>query len=385
MKMLRSSHLRWRSRLESLCIPVGALLVALLLFGGLCALEGYNPLAVYGAIYQAAFGSWFAWQNTLLRAAPLMLSALCTVLPARLGLIVIGNEGALVLGGLFAAITGIQLAAAPTSLGLLAMALAGIIAGGLWIMLIGALRHFRGVNETISSLLMNYLAIAFLSHMVEGPWRDPSSLNQPSTFPIPDALRLGNLPPSRVHYGLLYGLAACAIAHLLIQRTTFGFAVRTAGGNRRAARIVGLATGKLTLAISFLAGSCAGLAGMVEVAAVHGRANGALHANYGYTSILVAFVAKQNSLTVILVAILLGGILASGSFLQRALEMPDATVMVLQGLIFIVILYSESLYGQIPWLQEPQPVDDDLPRSSHSPVLAPATLTPPSPSGDLHR
>lgn len=384
--MLWSIHLRqrWRSRLESLCIPIGALLVALLLFGGLCALEGYNPLAVYSAIYQAAFGSWFAWQNTLLRAAPLMLSALCTVLPARLGLIVIGNEGALVLGGLLAAMTGVWLASAPPTVGLLAMALAGILTGGLWIMLIGALRHFRGVNETISSLLMNYLAIAFLSHMVEGPWRDPSSLNQPSTFPLPDTLRLGNLPPSRVHYGLLYGLVACAIAHLLIQRTTFGFAVRTVGGNRRAARIVGLATGRLTLIICFLAGSCAGLAGMVEVAAVHGRANGALHANYGYSSILVAFVAKQNPLTVVLVAILLGGILASGSLLQRALEMPDATVMVLQGLIFLVILYSESLYGQIAWLQEPRQVDDDLPRVNPPPVLSSATATPPSSSpGDL--
>jgi simple sugar transport system permease protein len=378
---------RWRSRLESLCIPIGALVVALLLFGCLCALEGYNPLAVYSAIYQAAFGSWFAWQNTLLRAAPLMLSALCTVLPARLGLIVIGNEGALVLGGLFAAVTGVQLGTAPPAFALLAMAFVGLITGGLWIMLIGALRHFRGVNETISSLLMNYLAIAFLSHMVEGPWRDPSSLNQPSTFPLPDALQMGSLPQSRIHYGLLYGIVACVIAHLLIQRTTFGFAVRTIGGNRRAARIVGLATGKLTLAICFLAGSCAGLAGMVEVTAVHGRANGALHANYGYSSILVAFVAKQNSITVVLVAILLGGILASGSFLQRALEMPDATVMVLQGLIFLVILYSESLYGQIPWLQEPLQIDDDIPRVSHPPVLTSASVTaPPSPPsrGDIH-
>lgn len=369
---------RWRSLLEQLLIPAGAVVVALLLFGGLCALEGHNPLAVYASIYRAAFGSWFAWQNTLVRSAPLMLCALCTVLPARLGLIVIGNEGALVLGGLLAAVTGLALAQMPPTLGLLTMALVGMATGGLWIMLIGALRHFRGVNETISSLLLNYVAIAFLSHMVEGPWRDPSSLNQPSTYPLPTTLSLGSFPASRIHYGLLYGLLACAIAQVLIQRTTFGFAVRTVGGNRRAARMVGLSPGKLTLVICFLAGSCAGLAGMVEVAAVHGRASGTLHANYGYASILVAFVAKQSPLAVALVSILLGGILASGSLLQRAHGMPDATVMVLQGLIFLAILYSESLYGQIPWFQEQQQVGEN-------PVaIVPAHPQTPQPSGELH-
>ena len=371
---------QWRSLLEQLLIPAGAVVVALLLFGGLCALEGHNPLAIYASIYRAAFGSWFAWQNTLVRSAPLMLSALCTVLPARLGLIVIGNEGALVLGGLVAAVTGLALAQLPSTLGLLAMALAGMATGGLWIMLIGALRHFRGVNETISSLLLNYVAIAFLNHMVEGPWRDPSSLNQPSTYPLPTTLSLGSFPASRIHYGLLYGLLACAIAHVLIQRTTFGFAVRAVGGNRRAARLVGLSPGRLTLMICFLAGSCAGLAGMVEVAAVHGRANGTLYSNYGYASILVAFVAKQSPLAVVLVSMLLGGILASGSLLQRAHDMPDATVMVLQGLIFLVILYSESFYGQIPWFQEQHQDDDDRAAIAPTDPLPPA----PQPSGELH-
>lgn len=349
----------WRSILESVCIPMGAIAVALFLFGGFCAIQGYNPFAIYASIYKAAFASWFSWQNTLIRSAPLMLSALCTVLPARLGLIIIGNEGALVLGGLMAAVTGLGMANAPPAVALTAMAIAGIGVGGLWIMLIGALRHYRGVNETISSLLLNYVAIAFLNHMVEGPWRDPTSLNQPSTYPLIEALQLGDFPGSRIHYGLIYGLIACAIAYFLIQRTTFGFAVRTVGGNIRAARIAGLAVGKLTLAVCFLAGSCAGLAGMVEVAAVHGRANGALHSNYGYTGILVAFVAKQNPLAVILVSTLLGGILASGSILQRSHNMPDATVLVFQGLIFLVILYSESLYGQLPWFREPIIEDEE--------------------------
>lgn len=332
--------------LEGICLPLGAVLVSLILFGIFCAIAGADPLAVYGSIYKAAFGSWSAWQNTLLRASPLMLSALCTALPARLGLIIIGNEGALVMGGLGATAMGLAISTAPPTVVQIAMALAGMVAGGLWIGAVGALKHYRAVNETISSLLMNYIAIAILNHLVNGPMKDPSSLNKPSSFPIAEINMLGNLPGTRVHYGLLYGLIACAIAYFLIQRTTFGFAARTAGGNIRAAKIAGLPVGKLTMAICFLGGSCAGLAGMIEVAAVHGRANESLNSNYGYGGILVAFIARHNPLAAALVSILLGGILASGGILQRSHNLPDATVLVFQGLVFLVVLFSESLYGK---------------------------------------
>lgn len=350
--MLTSSQ--WRRTAESIFIPIGALIFSLILFGLFCAAAGANPFAVYTAIYKAAFGSWFAFQNTLIRAAPLMLTSLCTALPARLGLVIIGNEGALVVGGIAAIATGLSVASAPPTVVQITMAIASLIAGGVWIGIVGALRHYRAVNETISSLLMNYIAIALLNHLVGGPMRDPSSLNKPSSYPLPEIDKLGTLPFTRVHYGLLYGIIACIIAYFLIQHTTFGFAARTAGGNVKAARIAGLPVGKLTVAICFLAGSCAGLAGMVEVAAVHGRANESLNANYGYAGILVAFIARYNPIAASVVAILLGGILASGSILQRQLGLPDATVYVFQGLVFLVVLYSESLYGRFAIFKEPE-------------------------------
>ncbi|NEP18155.1 MAG: ABC transporter permease [Leptolyngbya sp. SIO4C1] len=347
-----SRFLPWRRSLEALFLPVAALAVALVLFGIFCTLAGANPFAVYGSIYQAAFGRWSAWQNTLIRAAPLMLTALCTALPARLGLVIIGNEGALVMGGLAAIAAGLSLGTAlPPLLVQAIMALAGATAGGLWIMLAGALRHYRGVNETISSLLLNYIAIAFLNHLVEGPMRDASFVTKPSSAALDPANWLGTLPGTRIHFGLLYGLVICLVAYLLIQRTTFGFAARTAGGNIRAARIAGLPVGKLTLAICFLGGSAAGLAGMVEVAAVQKRINESLVSNYGYAGILVAFVSRHNPLATILVAILLGGILASGGILQRSHSLPDATVLVFQGIVFLCVLYSDSLYGKLSWFQ----------------------------------
>ena len=336
---------------EYIVIPVLALAGSLLLFGIFVALFGKNPLDLYFYMYQGAFGTWFSWQNTLTRAAPLILTALCMALPAQLGMVIIGGEGALLLGAL--ASTGVALSmqwASPLPVQL-AMAATGMIAGGLWIMLLGALRQYRGVNETISSLLLVYIALAILNHLVEGLMRDPTSPNKPSTREIGAANMIGSIPGTDVHWGLVFGLIAAIASYILIYHTTFGFAARVAGGNIRAAKIVGLSVGKLILTICFLAGASAGLAGMVEVAAVQGRTNANLAAGYGFTGILVAFLARQNPLAIIPVAVLLGGISASGGLLQRRLGLPDASVLVLQGIIFVFVLASDALYGRIGFLK----------------------------------
>jgi general nucleoside transport system permease protein len=329
--------------IAALGLPAGALVVSLLVFGVFVAGSGANPFTAYALMYMGGFGTWFSWQNTLQRAAPLILTALCTAIPAHLGLVIIGGEGALVLGGLGAVVMALHLPGGIPWLGQLAMALASMVAGGLLILVAGALRHYRGVNETISSLLLTYIAIAIFNHLVEGPMRDPASLNKPSTAALDEAHKLGMLPGMEVHWGLVYGLLACVVVYVLMSRTVFGFAARMAGGNARAAQLSGLPIGRLVLTGCFLAGAAAGLAGMVEVAAVHGRANASLAIGYGYTGILVAFLARHHPLAIIPVAVLLGGIGASGGLLQRRLGLPDATVLVLQGILFVVILASETL------------------------------------------
>jgi simple sugar transport system permease protein len=342
----------WRAMLESVAIPTGAVLVSLVLFGIFCALAGAAPFGVYHSVYRAAFGNWYSFQNTLIRAAPIMLCALCTALPMQLGLVVIGNEGAFVIGGLAAVAVGTGWPNAPHLWALVSMAVAGMLMGGLWIMSIGAMRLYRGVNEVISGLLMNYIAIAILNHLVNGPMHDPSSLNKPSSFPIPDANMLGSVPGTRVQFGLVYGVIACVAAWFLIKHTTFGFKARIVGGNIRAARIVGLGVGKITLITCLVAGAMAGLAGMAEVAGVQGCASASLAAGYGYAGILVAFVARQNGLGILFVSVLLGGMLASGGMLQRENHLSDSVVIVFQGIVFLAILFSESLYGRFGIFRE---------------------------------
>ncbi len=342
---------RHGATIEYILIPGAALAGALVVFGIFVALFGKNPLDLYFYMYQGAFGTWFSWQNTLTRAAPLILTALCTALPAQIGMVIIGGEGALLIGALASTSIALTMPWAPSLAVQIAMAAAGMAGGGLWILLAGGLRQYRGVNETISSLLLVYIALAVLNHLVEGVMRDPASLNKPSTYEIGAANMIGSIPGTDVHWGLVFGLVAAVASYILIYHTTFGFAARVAGGNVRAAKIVGLSVGKLILIICFIAGASAGLAGMVEVAAVQGRTNANLAAGYGFTGILVAFLSRQNPLAIIPVAILLGGISASGGLLQRRLGLPDASVQVLQGIIFVFVLASDALYGRIGFLK----------------------------------
>ncbi len=339
--------LEWIARrAEAFVIPLAALIVGMALFSLFIALVGKSPVQLYETMWRGGFGSWFSIQNSLSRAAPLLLAALCVALPARLGLVVIGGEGAIVLGGVAAAAMGVATSGAPAFFVILAMGVAGLAAGGIWIGAVGALRHYRAVNETISSLLMAYTAIALMNHLVEGPLRDPISLNKPSTESLAEAHRIGNIPGMDVHWGLVVGVIACVLSWLLIEKTRWGFAARIAGGNVRAAQVQGLAVGPLIVGFTALAGGFAGLAGMLEVAAVQGSANASLAAGYGYTGILVAFLARHNPLAIIPVAFLLGGIDASGGLIQRRMDLRDATVLVLQGMLFVVILFSETFYGR---------------------------------------
>jgi simple sugar transport system permease protein len=340
-----------RDALNDIGLPVFAISAALLLFGLLVALAGVNPVEVWTLLFKGAFGDSYSWQNTLQRAAPLMLTALCVALPARAGLVIIGGEGALVLGGLACAALPYAVPLPENVIGSVLVCAVGALAGALWIALAGWLRQFRGINETISSLLLAYIAIGLFKHSVEGPLRDPGSLNKPSSYALAEGIRIGGIMGTDVHWGLVLGVVACIALGLWMRWSVSGFSVRVVGGNPRAAQLVGLPASRLILLACGLGGAAAGLAGAVEVAAVHTSANASLIAGYGYAGILVSFIARHNPVAIIPVAILFGGFGAAGSLLQRRLGLPDASVLVLQGIAFVLILASEAL-RDVDWKQK---------------------------------
>jgi simple sugar transport system permease protein len=348
--------------LEALFITLSALGVSFVLFGLFVMLYGYNPLAVFSAMYVGSFGAWSSVRDTLSKAAPLLLTGLCVALPLRLGMVIIGGEGALALGGLAAAAAGHAMANANPVLALIAMCAAGMIAGGVWILIAGALKQYRGVNETISSLLLTYVAISIFRHMVEGPLNDPANNLKKSTFPISTQVHemVKTFGGMDVHWGIVFGIFACVLTYILLNHTVIGFAASVVGGNVRAAKVAGLSVAKLMTLLCLLAGAAAGMAGVMEVAAVHKTANDSILAGYGFQGILVAFLARGNPLAIIPVALLLGGISASGGVIQRRVfyvasgkevHMSAACVEVFKGIIFLTILASETLYGKYRFFQ----------------------------------
>jgi general nucleoside transport system permease protein len=343
---------RLRANSEYVAIPVFALLMAAILFALFLLAIGKSPAEFIDYVWRGGFGTAFSFQNTLQRSSPLILTALAVAIPARIGLIMIGGEGALVLGGFASAAIAVPMVGAvPPIVVIPIMVATALLVGAVWVGIAGYLRYARGVNETISSLLLTYIGIAIMNFFVEGVMRDSSNPNKPSTKPIGDAYMVGHIPGTDVHWGFAVGVVLSIALYILMTRTTFGFAARVTGGNYRAALAQGLPVGKIIISCAMIAGACAGLAGYFEVAAIQGRANASLAAGYGFTGILVSFLARHNPVVIVPVAILFGGLVASGGLIQRRMGLPDATVLVLQGLIFVVLLTSETLYGRFAFFR----------------------------------
>ena len=344
--VFRAKQLIPSSFIDAMIITIVAMAISLLIFGLFVTVsKGVSIGNVYYYLFYGAFGKASAWRNTMIHASPMLLTALCVALPARVGMMIIGGEGCVLLGALVAALVAHLMPGAPPFIVQACMIVSGMMIGGWWITFAGWLRQYRGVNETISSLLLNYIARAILNHCVEGPMRDLNNLNVPSSWPLDPSVMLGSIPGTQIHVGLIFGIIFCVGCWILMDHTTHGFATRIVGGNTRAAKVAGLSIAKYSLTACFIGGAAAGLAGVVEVAARDGAASDNLsQAGYGYAGILVAFVARQNPLAIIPVAILMGGV--GNDYLKMKLQ-SDSVVQVFQGILFLVILGLDTWAGRL--------------------------------------
>jgi ABC-type uncharacterized transport system permease subunit len=330
----------------SFAIPLASIAAAFAAGAAVLWLAGVNPLAAYADLLGEPFGSGFGIAETLVKATPLILAGLAVLLPARMKLWNIGAEGQLQLGAIGAAWIALFTPIGHSPWALLGVLAGGMAAGALWALVAGALRAWLDVNETITTLLMNYIALLLVDHLIYGPWKDPASRGFPLSAPFPQGARLPIvIPGTRVHLGLLLALLAVAVAMVALYRTRWGLEVRVIGDNPRAARYVGMNLVRHTLLIMGIAGALAGLAGVGEASAIAGRLQRGLSPGYGYTAIIVAWLAKLNPAALVIVAVLLGGLYLGGDSLQISLGLPIAVVNMLQGLIFFFVLGGEVLAG----------------------------------------
>lgn len=316
-------------------------LIALMAFGAFAALlmaAGMDPLKAYLDTILYVFGNGYGFSELLVRMIPLLLTAVAAALPSRMGLINVGGEGQLYMGAWLATAGALALADQPGFILLPVLTLLGFVGGGLWALIAGALRALRLVNETIATLLLNYIAPMIVSFFIFGPWRDPQSSSYPQSPAFADAARLPNFLHTRINVGLIYGLVCLVLYWLLMTRTRWGLDMRAIGGNPEAARQLGLPVFRYILVVMFIAGGVAGLAGMVEVSAIQGRLVSELSPGYGFVGFLVAWLAGTSASGIVLMAFLFAFISSVGDILQITQGLPFAVINVLMAAILFIVL-----------------------------------------------
>lgn len=321
--------------------PLCAVLAALVIAGGLIAVAGRSPLTAYGLILQGAFGSRLGLTETLTRATPLILTGLAAAVAFRAKLWNIGAEGQFYLGALAVPAFGLLpfVAGAPAPVAVLLCLVAGAVAG--MVLLLGPvlLKLRLGVDEVVTTLLLNFVVVLFVSMMIEGPLKDPLAFGWPQSVPIPAAAELPQLVDrTRLHAGLLIALALPLAVWWLQARTVFGLQSRAAGLNARAAAFAGVPLGRTLTLVACLSGGLAGLAGAIEVIGVKGYVTTDLSPNYGYAGIVIAMLAHLHPIGVIAAALFSAVMFVGADSMSRALGVPSYIADVTVALSLLTML-----------------------------------------------
>ena len=340
------------SRRANILVPILSIVLALVAGAMLLLLAGVNPLETYRAMVEGAFGSAYAISETLVRATPLMLTGLAVSIAFRMLFWNIGAEGQLAMGAFAASGAALFLPKAMPGISpwllLSLMLVAGFIGGALWGLIPAALKAFLSVNEIITSLMLNYVAILWIQYLYYGPWKDPKGFGFPGTEPFPDVAILPRLKDTpfiaqffdtgRVHYGLLLAILAAVFVWVVLGRTRWGYEIKVIGENPRAARYAGISIVRNILLVMILSGGLAGLAGYSQVAGVAHRLQQGIVVGDGYTAIIIAWLARLNPFGVLLVAVLMAALFVGGDQIQITMGLSASVALVLQGAILFFVL-----------------------------------------------
>jgi simple sugar transport system permease protein len=327
---------RLKPALSALSRWIVAIGGALGIFGVFMWSKGVNPFDAYLSMWEYTFTSSDSFGEVLIKATPVVFAALAVAVPAKAGLVNVGGEGQLVIGGVAAA--GVSLAIGgelPGGLVLVLMLVAGALAGALWCGIAALLRLWVGINEGVTTLLLNYIAIDVMAYLVYEPWKDMNGSGQPATPPIPVADRLPLIGDSRVHLGIVLALIATVVVTFALSRTSWGFRLRVIGGNPEAGRRAGLRVSVLLLSAMLVGGALAGLGGATQLTGSEFTLRPGFLLTYGYIGFLASWLARHRPPLVAVAAVVLSAIAIGGDSLQLDSGLPAASVNVLMALILL--------------------------------------------------
>jgi ABC-type uncharacterized transport system permease subunit len=317
------------------------LLSPFVIYGLFLLCYGVNPVDLYVSMVESTFGDLYGFGEVLLKATPFMLTGLAAALPAKAGLVNVGGEGQLAIGALFSTWFAIfYLGQFPSWLGIPLMMIAGALGGAVWAGLVAVLKVKGRLNETITSVLLNYVATFTVGFFVHGLLKDPNSFNWPFSPEISSSLRLPIIDGTRLHIGFVAALVLAVVVWFVLAKTRLGFRIRVLGSNRLAAQRAGFNINKMYFWVLIAAGALAGIAGMIEIAGIEGRLRASTGVNFGYLGFLAAMMAWNNPLRLIVTAFLLGMISVAGNTLEISSGLPSSSVNILMALVLFFILGS---------------------------------------------
>ena len=302
------------------------------------AAVGLNPGEVYSAMFRGAFGTWRDFTETLVKAIPLMLTSIGVATAFKLKFWNIGAEGQLVVGGIAASWVALFWSSwLPAPLLLPAAIVVGAAAGGIFAGIPALLKVRLNVDETLTTLMLNYVAIIAYDGIYSGPWRDPQGFGFPGTALFPQAAWLPRLS-GRAHAGLIMALVIAALLWFAFYRTKWGFELQMIGNNKRAARVLGVNIGRNIMIALLISGAASGLAGACEVTGIARRLQQGLSLGYGYTAIIIAWMSRLNPAVCVPVSIIMAGLLVGGDSVQIMMGVPSAMGQVMQGMLLFPLL-----------------------------------------------
>ncbi len=315
-----------------------ALLLSLLLSGILLFLGGTPPVEGIITLFQGAFGSKWALEDSVLKAIPIFLCSLGVAVAFRLKIWNIGAEGQFALGAVGATWVALAFPDWPKFVLLPAMICMAMVAGGAWGFIPALLRQRLKTNEIIVTLMLNYIAILFLDYLVYGVWKDPTSFGFPMTPAFTDQAIVGKIGSSSINWGLAHCLVLGVFVWGFFKYTRIGFELKAAGDSVRAAKYAGLPYDRLVILVMVMSGALAGWAGFLEASATVNRLQPSIMVGYGYTAIVVAWLARLHPLSIGIASILLAGLRVGVENLQLDLQVPAAFGGILEGLILLTVL-----------------------------------------------
>lgn len=337
IKFEKRLHTPW---ILNIIVPIIGFVLALIFCSTFLLATKNNPLEIYKMMFDGAFGNAYGLSETVVKAIPLILASLGVSMAFRMLLWNIGAEGQIYMGAFAASLAPMYFPNLPFFVMIPLMFIFAAIAGGIWCLLAAIPKALWNVNETIVTLMLNYIAIFWVDYLVFGPWKDPAGFNFPLTKTFSEASWLRTYGTTRIHSGIFIAIVIALILYFVMQKTRWGYEIKVIGESPKASQYAGINIKKNILIVMFISGALAGLAGMGEVAGVNHRLIHGISTDYGYTAIIIAWLSRLNPIVIVLVSFLFGGLLVGGYSVQLA-GLSASTALMIQGSILFFVLAGE--------------------------------------------